>query len=160
VPLIAYAAGDEDEWKLNIRNLGGIALRGWMKARAAVRGVEAMIDIEARRSGMAWRGAGPLHWALPQPFIGEAGNINWGVGGQALILFEDLFRFGERESARIAHVGSQPRPISQSGNASPGGASNRGKNDTLRSELVITPSFSGHCAAGSRTSANFVVWFG
>src|SRR5581483_11810143 len=43
--------------------------------------------------------------------------------------------------------------ISQSSSASPGGSTSFGTNEIRRSELVITPSFSGHWAAGSRTSA-------
>ena len=50
--------------------------------------------------------------------------------------------------------------ITVSGSASPGGSTSRGRSVSRRSELVITPSFSGHCAAGSRTSAKRVVSVG
>ena len=43
--------------------------------------------------------------------------------------------------------------ISASGSASPGGSTSFGRYVRRRSEFVITPSFSGHCAAGSSTSA-------
>ena len=50
--------------------------------------------------------------------------------------------------------------ISQSGSASPGGSSAFWTRLTRRSEFVIVPSFSGHCAAGSSTCASAAVSVG
>jgi hypothetical protein len=61
-----------------------------------------------------------------------------------------------------------PQPIARakrvmmtaSGSASPGGSTNLGSQVSRRSELVMTPSFSGHWAAARSTSAKRVVSVG
>ena len=50
--------------------------------------------------------------------------------------------------------------MTASGSASPGGSTSFDRYVSRRSELVITPSFSGHCAAGNNTSAKRVVSVG
>jgi len=106
-----------------------------------------------------------LSGVLVLPFIGlNAISLTERCpGGRSLRASDPAWTWAEVRHANASRWPSA-RPtrakISQSASASPGGSSARRTRLTRRSELVIVPSFSGHCAAGRTAWASAPVSVG
>ena len=98
------------------------------------------------RAGRAW----PLQHALPpEPLVRNAGDVAEPALGRGGVLVEDFRGRPPRERVAVAERTAKAGEDLPVGQRKTRAGSARWTSETPRSEFVMTPSFSGHCAAGS-----------
>ena len=163
VPLVRDAAGRQHEREVGVGRIGRLGVRRRREARAAVGGREAPRRVEPLGArGDSARGHG--HCIGPSRRSRACERPVWSHSrpvGRLHVLVVD----GGGACARRTPRGARARARRARRSPSPAaprraGRARAARAPTRRSEFVIVPSFSGHCAAGRTTCASAPVSVG
>ena len=166
VPLVADAAGVEDQRIASARACRGAAKRRRDEARLAVGVIETAVGEKARLRALRRCRPWPLERLERRVVRGRdvAEGADVEIAPSVVFASGEAGVFGENlrgpligEGLCVAHRRATSQICRQSGIASPGVCKKRRWRETRRSELVTVPSFSPQAALGSSTSASAVV---